>query len=94
MSSDSGHPDPPEALGFEEAYATLRALAGAQFRAQGSDHTLQPTALVHEAYMRLAKSDSAMLADREHLLALASPCPESEPRLIGMCWRSTMRSRD
>lgn len=72
MSSDSGHPDPPDALGFEEAYATLRALAGAQFRAQGSDHTLQPTALVHEAYMRLAKSGSAMPADREHLLALAS----------------------
>ncbi|MFI4855547.1 MAG: ECF-type sigma factor [Phycisphaerales bacterium JB065] len=72
MSSDTGQPNSDDAIGFDEAYATLRALAGAQFRAQGSDHTLQPTALVHEAFVRLARADATMPVDREHLLALAS----------------------
>lgn len=35
-------------------YAELRRLAVAQMRRERPDHTLQPTALVHEAYLRLA----------------------------------------
>ncbi len=35
-------------------------------------HTLQPTALVHEAYLRLARGDSAAFRDRVHFFALAS----------------------
>lgn len=57
---------------FEEVYAQLRALAGAHFRAQPASHTLQPTALVHEAYMKVSGSSSESVRDREHLLALAS----------------------
>lgn len=35
-------------------YTELRRLAASQMRRERSDHTLQPTALVHEAYVRLA----------------------------------------
>ncbi len=52
-----GASDPTEsadALATErEAYATLRDLAAALLRRERRDHTLQPTALVHEAYLRL-----------------------------------------
>ncbi len=37
----------------ERVYRELRAMAGAQLRSERPDHTLQPTALVHEAYLRL-----------------------------------------
>ena len=37
-------------------YKELRALAGGYFRLQDSDHTLQPTALVHEAFIKLTGS--------------------------------------
>jgi RNA polymerase sigma factor (TIGR02999 family) len=35
-------------------YNELRVLAASQMREERADHTLQPTALVHEAYLRLA----------------------------------------
>jgi RNA polymerase sigma factor (TIGR02999 family) len=34
-------------------YGELRKMAGAQFRKERPDHTLQPTALVHEVYLRV-----------------------------------------
>ncbi len=40
---------------FPIIYEELRALAGAFFREERSEHTLQPTALVHEAYLRMAQ---------------------------------------
>jgi RNA polymerase sigma factor (TIGR02999 family) len=43
-----------------------RCLAGRR------DHTLQPTALVHEAYLRLARRDAANYRDRVHFFALAA----------------------
>lgn len=64
-------PAPSEPPRFENAYAELLALARAHFRQQPGSHTLQPTALVHEAYLRLAQS-AGELNDGEHLLALAS----------------------
>jgi hypothetical protein len=36
-------------------YNELRSLAGSYLRRERSDHTLQPTALVHEAYLRLVE---------------------------------------
>jgi RNA polymerase sigma factor (TIGR02999 family) len=39
-------------------YGELRRMAGGLMRAQRPDHTLQPTALVNEAYMRLAGGES------------------------------------
>ncbi len=53
-------------------YDELRLLAGSYFRNQNSDHTLQPTALVHEAYVRLINSDTAAWNDRAHFFAVAA----------------------
>ncbi len=53
-------------------YDELRALAGGYFRSQPSDHTLQPTALVHEAFLRLAHTDVSKLNGREHFFAVAA----------------------
>lgn len=53
-------------------YAQLRALAGSYFRGQASDHTLQPTALVHEAYLKLIHVPSRGWSDRVHFCAVAA----------------------
>ena len=57
---------------FDDAYEALRSLARAHFRLQPASHTLQPTALVHEVYLRLASATGGPPSDGEHLLALAS----------------------
>lgn len=54
-----------------EIYAELKRMASAQMRGQRRSHTLQATALVHEAYLKLARGDGVMVADRRGLLALA-----------------------
>ncbi len=53
-------------------YADLRRLADRSLRAERADHTLQPTALVHEAYLRLAGSRPPEVASREHFLYLVA----------------------
>jgi RNA polymerase sigma factor (TIGR02999 family) len=53
-------------------YDQLRALAAKELRAEKPGHTLQPTALVHEAYMRLAEQTRAKWNDRTHFLAVAA----------------------
>src|SRR5215471_14301724 len=53
-------------------YAELRKIAAAYLRRQRTNHTLQPTALVHEAYLRLVKQDQANLKDRAHFYTLAA----------------------
>jgi RNA polymerase sigma factor (TIGR02999 family) len=53
-------------------YDELRRLARHHLRAERSDHTLQSTALVHEAYLRLVKPGSLQLESRRHFFALAS----------------------
>lgn len=52
-------------------YAELRRLAAAQMRRERSDHTLQPTALVHEAYVRLVDQHLAW-TDRGHFFGVAA----------------------
>ena len=47
-------------------------MAARFFRNEDPRHTLQPTALVHEVYLRLAAQRSVQWANREHVLALAS----------------------
>ena len=51
-------------------YDELRALAGAFFRTEREGHTLQPTAIVHEAWLRLAGSPAGF-ASRRHFMAIA-----------------------
>ena len=57
---------------FALVYDELRALAGDMFRDQPLDHTLQPTALVHEVYIRLVNHQEAEWTDRAHFLAVAA----------------------
>lgn len=57
---------------FERIYDKLHALATRHFARQPPSATLQPTALVHEVYLRLARYDMTDVNDREHFLALAA----------------------
>ena len=53
-------------------YRELRRIAGQQMRRERADHTLQPTALVHEAYLRLVNQDRQDWQNRAHFLAVAA----------------------
>jgi RNA polymerase sigma factor (TIGR02999 family) len=55
-----------------DIYDELRQLAGGYLRRERSDHTLQPTALVHEAYLRLLGQRTVDWQNRAHLLAIAA----------------------
>jgi RNA polymerase sigma factor (TIGR02999 family) len=53
-------------------YNELRRLARANLRQQRPNHTLQTTALVHEAYLRLAGETSLRVESRAHFLGIAA----------------------
>jgi RNA polymerase sigma factor (TIGR02999 family) len=53
-------------------YDQLRAMAEAQLRRERADHTLDATALVHEAYFKLIDQRNATWQNRAHFLAIAS----------------------
>jgi RNA polymerase sigma factor (TIGR02999 family) len=53
-------------------YAELRRLAGSQLRRERDGITLQPTALVHEAYARLIDQDQPDFRNRAHFLGVAA----------------------
>jgi RNA polymerase sigma factor (TIGR02999 family) len=53
-------------------YDELRQLAGNYLRRERCDHTLQPTALVHEAYLRLVDQRTVDWGNRGQLLAIAA----------------------
>jgi RNA polymerase sigma factor (TIGR02999 family) len=53
-------------------YEELRRLAHHYMAAQSPQHTLQTTALVHEAYMRLVDQSSPSFTDRSHFFAVAA----------------------
>lgn len=67
------HSDDDEALDrlIPLVYDELRALAARRLAREGAGHTLQPTALVHEAYARLAEG-GVKFVDRAHFMALAA----------------------
>ena len=52
-------------------YKELRRLAGRYMRDERRGHTLQPTALVHEAYLRLAGQDRANWRNRAQFMGIA-----------------------
>jgi RNA polymerase sigma factor (TIGR02999 family) len=54
------------------AYKELRCLAHYHLQSERADHTLQSTALVHEAYLRLLGGQPADLQNRAHFIAIAS----------------------
>ncbi len=53
-------------------YQELRRLAAGYMRRERADHTLQPTALVAEAYLRLCGGGAAAVDNRAHFLAIAA----------------------
>jgi RNA polymerase sigma factor (TIGR02999 family) len=53
-------------------YDELRRLAHNYLRAERPGHTLQSTALAHEAYMRLVEQNPAQFQNRAHFLAVAA----------------------
>jgi RNA polymerase sigma factor (TIGR02999 family) len=53
-------------------YDELRRIAEGQFRHERSDHTLQPTALVHELYTRMLGQEQPDYHDRAHFLRVAA----------------------
>ena len=53
-------------------YSELRRMAAASLRNEAPSHTLQPTELVHELYLRLFAPGSVHPIDRKHLFAIAA----------------------
>lgn len=53
-------------------YGELRNLARRQMRGESASHTLQPTALVHEAFLRLLGQREAAWQNRQHFLSVAA----------------------
>ena len=53
-------------------YEELRRLAGQKMAQEAAGHTLQPTALVHEAWMRLGGSDAPSFQNRAHFFGAAA----------------------
>ncbi|MCI0420855.1 MAG: sigma-70 family RNA polymerase sigma factor [Acidobacteria bacterium] len=53
-------------------YSELRRLANHYFRRERPDHTLQPTALVHEAYLRLIDQTNVRWQNRAHFFGTAA----------------------
>lgn len=70
MLSDSDRSASTELLCL--VYDELRSLAGCHLQNERGDHTLQATALVHEAYLRLLQSNGEKWKDRAHFYRLAS----------------------
>jgi RNA polymerase sigma-70 factor (ECF subfamily) len=75
MTEPTDRPTPPagdaEEL-FPRLYGELREIADRLLRGEVVGHTLQPTALVHEAWFKLAGPNAPRPVDREHFLALAA----------------------
>jgi len=67
----AGEPEAFERL-LPMVYAELRKIAAAQMRRESASPTLQPTALVHEAYLKLVDASQVDWQDRAHFLATAA----------------------
>ena len=70
MTDPSNQPEPADAAA-EAVYQELRRLANAYMRRERPGQTLQATALVHEAYLRLAEAGAAW-KDRSHFIGIAA----------------------
>jgi|SRR6266404_3095374 len=57
---------------YELVFVELRAIAAHKMAAERPGHTLQPTALVHEAYLRLGGAKSLRFENRAHFFAAAA----------------------
>jgi RNA polymerase sigma factor (TIGR02999 family) len=57
---------------YDLVYAELRAIAVRKMASERPGHTLQPTALVHEAYLRLGGAEQFKFENRAHFFAAAA----------------------
>jgi RNA polymerase sigma factor (TIGR02999 family) len=73
---------------LRQIYDELRRLAAQQLAHERPDHTLSPTALVHEAYLRLARDEKQNWEGRRHFFAAAA---EAMRRLLVESARSKKR---
>lgn len=69
LSDKQGEPD-PRLLTF--LYTELKQIAAGLLRGERPHHTLQPTALVNEAFMKLLKQDQISWQNRTHFFATAA----------------------
>jgi RNA polymerase sigma-70 factor, ECF subfamily len=53
-------------------YQELRRLAAGYLRRERTDHTLQPTALIHEAYLRMVGNETPAFESRAHFFGVAA----------------------
>jgi len=67
----TGHADAIDQL-LPTIYAELRRLASSYLRRERSDHTLQPTALVHEAFLKLVDQRRVQWQNRAHFFGIAA----------------------
>src|SRR6202047_2518050 len=67
----AGNQDVAEQL-VHLVYDELRRIAGAQMRRERVGHTLQATAVVHEAYMRLSGEQEIQWQNRAHFFGIAA----------------------
>jgi len=66
-------PTPPaEGELFTQLYDELKGIARAHMSGERPHHTLQPTALVNEAFLRLISGKKTLWRDKEHFLCVAS----------------------
>jgi RNA polymerase sigma factor (TIGR02999 family) len=72
--ADDSSPDSTDSVQelAPEIYDELRRIAHFQLRRERSGHTLNTTALVHEAYLRLADQSDASWENRTHFMALSA----------------------
>jgi len=82
-----GQPSVPEKLA-PLVYGELHRLAKAYMARERPDHTLQTTALVHEAYLKLVDVSAADLRDRAHFFAV---CAQIMRRIL-VDWARSHRS--
>lgn len=71
MNSSGHNPLDLETL-LAQIYEELRTIAGSYLRQERVDHTLQPTALVHEAYARLVDQTQIPWTDAAHFRAITA----------------------
>lgn len=71
MSDSQTDPALPDLLEVE-VYDQLRRIAAFYLRGERPNHTLQPTALVHEAFLRIHPQQSRNITGKTHFLALAA----------------------
>jgi RNA polymerase sigma factor (TIGR02999 family) len=57
---------------MKQVYAQLRRIAQARLMGERANHTLQPTALVHEAYLKIVQGETLGWKDRVHFIAVTA----------------------